>query len=41
MEDIDVLLTITLVMVGFGLVLLLGAVLPRDLPKDDESKGEE
>lgn len=41
MEDIDVLLTITLVMLGFGLVLLLGAVLPRDLPEDNEREGEE
>jgi hypothetical protein len=35
-EDIWVLLTITSVMAGFGLVLLLGLVLPRDLPEDDD-----
>jgi hypothetical protein len=41
MEDIDTLLTIVLVMTGFGLVLLLGTVLPRDLPEDDASEREE
>lgn len=34
MEDIQVLVVITLAIVGFGLVLLLGALLPRD--DDDE-----
>lgn len=35
MEGIEVLLTIVLIMVGFGLVLLLGIVLPHDPPRDD------
>ena len=30
MEDIQVLVVITLVIIGFGLVPLLGALLPRD-----------
>jgi hypothetical protein len=41
MESIGVLLTIVLIMVSFGLVLLLGAVLPRDLPEGDQMKDEE
>lgn len=36
MVDIRVLLTITLIIIGFGLVPLLGAILPRDLDDDDE-----
>ncbi len=41
MESIGVLLTIVLIMVSFGLVLLLGVVLPRDLPEGDQMKDEE
>lgn len=38
MEAIPVLITITLVVLGFGCVLLLGVVLPHDKPKEDESE---
>lgn len=35
MEDIRVLITITVVILGFGMVTLLGALLPRD---DDDDR---
>jgi len=38
MEDIRVLITVILIMTGFGLVVLLGAVLPRDSHEEDESE---
>lgn len=41
MQDIEVLLTVVLIMVGFGLVLLLGIVLPHDSPKDGREEDEE
>jgi hypothetical protein len=36
MVDIRVLLIITLVIIGFGLIPLLGAILPRDLDDDED-----
>ncbi len=35
MESINTLYIITLIVIGFGLVPLLGALLPRDLEDDD------
>ena len=40
MEDISVLVTITLAIIGFGMVPLLGALLPRD-DRDDERDEEQ
>lgn len=38
MEDIRVFITVILIMTGFGFVLLLGAVLPRDPLEENKSE---